>query len=181
MLDTGGEYGPHYWHTSVAGSLQWLGGILQPASCASFISADMTRQRELLKSPNRQVGDRSLQPTKETRARPSQIPQPGGWGSFIPAYLELPSPCRHMQSLIEHCNLAHIGWNQQSSTPVGRFQKLALARRVGWNEQSPTCRLGDLRGSRPRLLCRLERTIPNLPVGGFADYLPITALPQAQN
>src|SRR5689334_9737229 len=56
--------------------------------------------------------------------RASLIPQPGGWGSLIPAYLELPSPCRHMQSLIEYCNLAHIGWNQQSSTPVGRFQKL---------------------------------------------------------
>src|SRR5689334_15642896 len=42
------EYASHHWHTSVAGSLQWLGGILQPASWASFISAYLTRQRELL-------------------------------------------------------------------------------------------------------------------------------------
>src|SRR6185369_3495636 len=60
------------------------------------------------KSPNREVGDRSFQPTKgaptqfpnpptgrlgivhsslqRRRDRGSQIPQPEGWGLFIPAY-----------------------------------------------------------------------------------------------
>jgi hypothetical protein len=42
--------------------------------------------RDTLKSPNREVGDRSFQPTREPPSRLSQIPQPGGWGSFIPAY-----------------------------------------------------------------------------------------------
>jgi len=32
------------------------------------------------KSPNREVGDRSFQPTRDLQGRRSQIPQPLGWG-----------------------------------------------------------------------------------------------------
>src|SRR6185369_992650 len=43
------------------------------------------RRSQAPKSPNRQVGDRSFLP-KEAPQPSSQIPQPEGWGSFIPAY-----------------------------------------------------------------------------------------------
>jgi hypothetical protein len=85
--------------------------IPQPAGWGLFILAyKEDAMRDLLKSPNRQVGDCSLQPTKKTRretssnpptgrlgivhsglqrrrdARAPQIPQPAGWGLFILAY-----------------------------------------------------------------------------------------------
>src|SRR6185369_11788532 len=37
-------------------------------------------------SPNREVGDRSFRPATDGLLRGLRIPQPGGWGSFIPAY-----------------------------------------------------------------------------------------------
>ncbi|MEK6408635.1 MAG: hypothetical protein AABN34_17035, partial [Acidobacteriota bacterium] len=43
------------------------------------------------KSPNRKVGDHSLQPTRAAAAF-SQIPQPEGWGSFTPAYKQTAGP-----------------------------------------------------------------------------------------
>src|SRR6185295_14713159 len=85
-----------------------LSQIPQPGGWGSFIPAYKRRRRDSLKSPNREVGDRSFLPTKgaaatlsnpptgrlgivhsclqKTPTRLSQIPQPGGWGSFIPAY-----------------------------------------------------------------------------------------------
>src|SRR6185503_16617104 len=75
--------------------------IPQPAGWGSFSSAYTRRKRansptgrlgifqfslhapKARKSPNRQVGDLSVQPT---RAESAQIPQPAGWGSFSSAY-----------------------------------------------------------------------------------------------
>jgi hypothetical protein len=81
--------------------------IPQPAGWGSFIPAYKAESRRLPnpptgrlgivhsslqgrvegapESPNRQVGDRSFLPTRQSRGG-SRIPQPAGWGSFIPAY-----------------------------------------------------------------------------------------------
>src|SRR6185503_643233 len=94
------------FHFSLQGATA-IAQIPQPAGWGSFTSAYKERLRSP-KSPNRQVGDLSLQPTRSDCDRPNpptgrlgilhfslqgataiaQIPQPGVWGSFTSAYKE---------------------------------------------------------------------------------------------
>src|SRR6185369_17202799 len=67
-----------------------------------------------LKSPNREVGDRSFQPTKIAAITVSQIPQPGGWGSFIPAYKDR---CHHRVSNPPTGRLGIVHSSLQRSLP----------------------------------------------------------------
>ncbi len=49
----------------------------------------------ILKSPNREVGDRSFQPTENAPTDDVfKIPQPGGWGFFILAYKRTRRPTK---------------------------------------------------------------------------------------
>src|SRR5512143_1324724 len=41
-------------------------------------------------TPNRQVGDHSFQPKARPPKTQAVIPQPAGWGSFIPTYIQTP-------------------------------------------------------------------------------------------
>jgi hypothetical protein len=95
------------------------------------------RGQDFPKSPNREVGDRSFQPTRETRARLSQIPQPGGWGLFIPAYKRdagktFPNPPTGRLGIV-HSSLCEQDYSLQSALLL-MFRKGGCRPKIGWNE-----------------------------------------------
>ncbi len=108
------------------------------------------QSQRLYEYPNRQVGDRSRQPTAEQPAESPGIPQPAGWGSFTPAYrgtagrLSGNTPTGRLG--IVHASLLRSGDLPVGGLPVGVAGLLG----VGWNEISPTFRLGDYRRVSPR-------------------------------
>jgi hypothetical protein len=99
-----------------------------------------------LKSPNRQVGDRSFQPTERCGLWRSQIPQPAGWGLFISAY-------REMRAMA------------LSNPPTGRLGivHFSLLRDAGCGvPESPNRQVGD-RSFQPTERCGIW--LPNPPTG----------------
>ena len=111
---------------SVNGKFQWKVSV----GCASDFRAYAPRER-LCENPNREVGDASVQPTREAARRP-QIPQPRGWGFFTLTYRK--------RGVSDTC----LGWSERSPTfPVGGLQGAADRLPVGGRECTPTFRLGD--------------------------------------
>jgi hypothetical protein len=115
------------------------------------------------------------------RERGSRIPQPAGWGLFIPAYkgeaIEASKSPNRQVGIVHSCLQRRgergsripqpAGWGLFIPAYLGRQTLAWIASRlivdwkpqsvhVGRNERSPTCRLGDLRRCCEASRCRQE-------------------------
>src|SRR5712692_4454749 len=149
------------FHSSLQADCNASPPIPQPEGLGSYTPAYKRTATHLPQSPNRKVGDLSLQPTSRLQ-RISPNPPPEGWGSFTSAYKQtathLPqSPNRKVGDL--------------SLQPTSRLQRIS--------PNPPTGRLGIFHSSLQAAEKRLHHRCSHFAAcSGISRWLPYTIDPR---